>query len=166
MSHSAAVQTCVVDQMSWHGLQVSDARLTFSTLIAGMKTLCYSIYNYGNTARPIVGQHNQHTVQVSGVPLPGTHQCSHKLSKTPNQTILHLVTAKFSAAQPPTLGLRENEMRLATRMIKRGLPCLQLFGERTADVRLSDRNADIYDSYADMFTVLAVRLSLPLHYIM
>lgn len=131
-----------------------------------MKTLCYSIYNYGNTARPIVGQHNQHTVQVSGVPLPGTHQCSHQLSKTPNQTILHLVTAKFSAAQPPTLGLRENEMRLATRMIKRGLPCLQLFGERTADVRLSDRNADIYDSYADMFTVLAVRLSLPLHYIM
>lgn len=60
--------------------------------------------------------------------------------------------------QPPTLGLRENEMRLATRMIKRGLPCLQLFGERTTDVRLSDRHADIYDSYADMFTVLAVRL--------
>ena len=49
-------------------------------------------------------------------------------------------------------------MRLATRMIKRGLPCLQLFGERTTDVRLSDRHADIYDSYADMFTVLAVRL--------
>ena len=48
-------------------------------------------------------------------------------------------------------------MRLATRMIKRGLPCLQLFGERTTDVRLSDRHADIYDSYADMFTVLAVR---------
>ena len=59
--------------------------------------------------------------------------------------------------QPPTLGLRENEMRLATRMIKRGLPCLQLFGERTTDVRLSDRHADIYDSYADMFTILAVR---------
>ena len=38
-------------------VQVSDARLTFSTLIAGMKTLCYSIYNYGNTARPIPGQH-------------------------------------------------------------------------------------------------------------
>ena len=48
-------------------------------------------------------------------------------------------------------------MRLATRMIKRGLPCLQLFGERTNDVRLSDRHADIYDSYADMFTVLVVR---------
>lgn len=43
-------------------VQVSDARLTFSTLIAGMKTLCYSIYNYGNTARPIPGQH---AVQVS-----------------------------------------------------------------------------------------------------
>lgn len=43
-------------------LQVSDARLTFSTLIAGMKTLCYSIYNYGNTARPIPGQH---ALQVS-----------------------------------------------------------------------------------------------------
>ena len=43
-------------------VQVSDARLTFSTLIAGMKTLCYSIYNYGNTARPIPGQH---ALQVS-----------------------------------------------------------------------------------------------------
>ncbi len=54
-------------------------------------------------------------------------------------------------------------MRLATRMIKRGLPCLQLFGERTTDVRLSDRHADIYDSYADMFTVLAVRLQACKH---
>ena len=59
--------------------------------------------------------------------------------------------------QPPTLGLRENEMRVATRMIKRGLPCLQLYGEPAADVRVSDRHADIYDSYADMFTVLVVR---------
>lgn len=69
---------------------------------------------------------------------------------------VHVLIMKF-CLQPPTLGLRENEMRLATRMIKRGLPCLQLFGERTTDVRLSDRHADIYDSYADMFTVLAVR---------
>lgn len=68
------------------------------------------------------------------------------------------VTMVIICVQPPTLGLRENEMRLATRMIKRGLPCLQLFGERTTDVRLSDRHADIYDSYADMFTVLAVSI--------
>ena len=48
-------------------------------------------------------------------------------------------------------------MRVATRMIKRGLPCLQLYGEPAADVRVSDRHADIYDSYADMFTVLVVK---------
>ena len=49
-----------------------------------MKTLCYSIYNYGNTARPIAGQHNQHTVQVSGVLLPGTHQCFLFVCKSPS----------------------------------------------------------------------------------
>ena len=81
--------------------------------------------------------------------------------QAPNQHV-HVLMREIWL-QPPTLGLRENEMRLATRMIKRGLPCLQLFGERTTDVRLSDRHADIYDSYADMFTVLAVRLQACTH---
>ena len=32
--------------------QVSDAKLILSTLIMGMKTLLYSIANYGNTQQP------------------------------------------------------------------------------------------------------------------
>lgn len=55
----------------------------------------------------------------------------------------------------PSVGLREAEIRLATRTIKRGLPCLQLF-PTGPDTRAHDRHADIYDSFADMFTVLSV----------
>ena len=56
-----------------HCAQVSEAKLTFSTLIAGMKTLCYSIYNYGNTARPLPGQH------VAQVSKASFHQSSEQL---------------------------------------------------------------------------------------
>ena len=56
------------------------------------------------------------------------------------------------------MGLREEEVRLATRTVKRGVPCLQLFGEHGTEKRAPDRHvADIYDSFADMFTVLPVR---------
>lgn len=59
----------------------------------------------------------------------------------------------------PSIGLREAEIRLVTRTIKAGLPCLQLFpGDRGpgAEQRPYDRHPDIYDSFADMFTVLTV----------
>ena len=63
------------------------------------------------------------------------------------------------ARAQPSVGLREAEIRLATRTIKRGLPCLQLFGDRGGqEPRVYDRHADIYDSFADMFTVLTVCL--------
>ena len=62
----------------------------------------------------------------------------------------------------PSVGLREAEIRLATRTIKRGLPCLQLFGDRGGqEPRVYDRHADIYDSFADMFSVLTVRSPPP-----
>ena len=36
-------------------MQVSDAKLILSTLVMGMKTLLYSIANYGNTQQPRPG---------------------------------------------------------------------------------------------------------------
>ncbi|BDA47386.1 probable transcription-associated protein 1 [Coccomyxa sp. Obi] len=104
-----------IQERSEHEKQVSDAKLILSTLIMGMKTLLYSITNYGNTNPNLAA--------------PGTPQL-------------------------PSVGLREAEIRLATRTIKRGLPCLQLF-PTGPDPRAHDRHADIYDSFADMFTVLS-----------
>ena len=69
------------------------------------------------------------------------------------------------ACAQPSSGLRDNEVRLATRAIKRGPPCLRLFGEHGVEGRAAEgrHTVDIYDSFADMFTVLPVRLvSLPL----
>jgi hypothetical protein len=65
------------------------------------------------------------------------------------------------ARAQPTSGLREAEVRLAARAVKRGPPCLRLFGEHGVEgARAPDRHAlDIYDSFADMFTVLPVRAS-------
>ncbi|EIE23491.1 hypothetical protein COCSUDRAFT_65942 [Coccomyxa subellipsoidea C-169] len=104
-----------IQERSEHDKQVSDAKLILSTLIMGMKTLLYSITNYGNT----------------------------------------IVSSQPGTPQLPSMGLREAEIRLATRTIKRGLPCLQLYGDRAGqEPRVYDRHADIYDTFADMFTVL------------
>ena len=63
----------------------------------------------------------------------------------------------------PSSGLRDGEVRLATRAIKRGPPCLRLFAEHGVEGRQAEGRhaADIYDSFADMFTVLPVRVTHP-----
>ncbi len=82
-------------------VQVSDARLTFSTLIAGMKTLCYSIYNYGNTARPLPGQHavqaspHCHTIPITMDTIP--------CSLSPLRTASGFVTVRGQGASTGTL---------------------------------------------------------------
>ena len=53
-----------------------------------------------------------------------------------------------------TVGLREEEVRQAARALAAGIPCLQLF--KGVD-RVPERPPDIYDSFADIFTVLQVR---------
>ncbi|KAK9813301.1 hypothetical protein WJX72_012102 [[Myrmecia] bisecta] len=47
----------------------------------------------------------------------------------------------------PSMGLREGEIRIACRAIRCGVPCLRLISE-------SSDSTDIFDSFADMFTVL------------
>lgn len=97
-------------------MQVSDSRNMLNVLVMGMKTLLYSLANYGNTAPPRPG------------PLP-------------------------SAA---AIGLRDDEIRLAARAVRCGLPCLRL--SAAASRSPSERDINIYDSFADMFTVISVRI--------
>lgn len=96
-------------------MQVADARMVVQNLVMGLKTLLYSIANYGNTA----GQR---------------------------------LSAPTGAPQH-TVGLREEEVRQAARALAAGIPCLQLF--KGAE-RVPERPVDIYDSFADIFTVLQV----------
>lgn len=55
----------------------------------------------------------------------------------------------------PTVGLREEELRLASRAIRCGVPCLRL---STAHLSrsLTERDIGVYDSFAEMFPVLNV----------
>ena len=90
-------------------------------LVMGLKTLLYSLANYGNT--------------------------------TP-------VRPQQAAAPHPlaTLGLREEEVRLASRAITCGLPCLRL-STASLNRSLTERDINIYDNFADIFSVLNVGLS-------
>lgn len=83
-----------------------------------LKTLLYSLANYGNT-----------------VPF-----------QTPQPNIPPL----------PSLGLREDELRLASRAIKCGMPCLRL-STACLNRSLTDRDIQVYDNFADIFPVLNVR---------
>ena len=90
--------------------------MVVQNLVMGLKTLLYSIANYGNTAGP-----------RAQAPMGGPQH---------------------------TVGLREEEVRQAARALAAGIPCLQLF---KGVERVPERPTDIYDSFADIFTVLQVR---------
>ena len=107
----------------------ADARALLATLCLGAKTLFYSLANYGNAAR------------VGARPGGGDG----------------------APAPPPTLGLRDEELRLAVRAVTCAAPCLRLYtpapmadgaAAPSAASSSAGGSADVYASFADMFTVL------------
>ena len=78
------------------------------------------------------------------------------------KTLLFSITSYGNASLPrpppagqpapptvPSLGLREDEIRIACRALSCGIPCLRLISENS-------ETTDIFDAFADMFTVLQV----------
>ena len=78
----------------------------------------------------------------------------YSLSKFGNTTP---VVATSLTGPPPvsTFGLREEELRLASKAVVNCVPCLRIF---CAPYRNVDREIGIYDLFADMVSSLPVRL--------
>ena len=66
---------------------------------------------------------------------------------------------RAAPGQPPgrTFGLRDEEISAAKDIVTDVLPCMHLFQGRLAD------GSDLYETLADMFTVLQVRAVPALH---
>ena len=123
-----------------------DARTMFQNLILAFKTLLYSLSAFGNTSR------------------------------MPARPSAQGATPGMIVPTGPSLGLREEELRIAVKLLTSGAPCLLLFYEEGAASATLGRPAngglplgssstgasggptpDIYGAYAEIFTTLQVR---------
>ena len=142
----------------------ANARMLLATLCLGMKTLLYSLTNYGNRVprRPVV------VVAAPAAPAAGDAGVAPDAAVPPPDSA--------PPPPPPTAGLRDGELVAAARAVECAVPCLALCAAPDAGAGAaadgaaqpapssssSNRATDVYDSFADMFTVLTAAGAAPI----